>query len=123
MEIGAPLEDKITVEIEGVKFVFPPSSQQDLIFALSLTNYLSGEIKVPPVDMDTAIKHVIAKLQAIEGEITSQGKALTIEELKAMANRVRPKFAIQLATRWALTVLQQSGLYGGTDEKKDDKSE
>lgn len=122
MEIET-ISDDIVVEFRGAKFTFHPASHQDLIYAMSLLDYLKGsDLKVTAVDKDTCISHVFSKLKALEG-VSHKGINLDAEAFKLLAPKAKSKAIIPIVSAWAADVVAQHGLLEGASAKNEQRSD
>ena len=120
MDIDTLIDKDIIIEIDGAKMTFYPSSHQDMLFAMSLLDYLKGdEAKETPIDKDKCIKHVFLRLKAVEGVKISNDDA-TVEKLREVALKIPSRTIIPIVTAWAIHVAKDHGfIESSSDSKKD----
>ncbi len=108
----------IVIEAHGIKFIFASKTQQDLIYAMNLLDYLKGDqMGTSPIDKDTCVKWVFSKLKDVEGEIKRDGVALAVDEIKEMMPKASGKQIIPVVSGWAIEILRAHGMLEAEEKK------
>jgi len=119
MKIVKAKRNDIVVEIDGAKLTFGPSSHQDIIYAANLLDNLTTKgMSITPVDRDTCIKHIFAKLKAVEG-VKSDDKELSVQELKDLAPQAEASSITPIIGAWAVEICKAEGFFPEVEEKKE----
>jgi len=124
MEIGTIRKaESFEVAVGDVKLRFMPVTQKDQVYASILISYPFPEIaKESAISKDAAVSYMLTRLESYEGSITSNGKPLSVDELRAAGPNLPASFVGKVAYRWAKYVYVFHGYIKeeGAEEKKDE---
>ena len=121
MELGK-ISEGIEITLGDVVFKFRPANHQDIVFYISIlestdtSKLRSGDSTL----LDQNVTHVFTALQAIEGSLYSDGKALTVDDVKkyAFEKKLPFTFTSKVVGAWGAKVAESHGLFETKDAEK-----